>query len=101
MTPKALGNKILVLENEPRAQTLSGITVPMAWRKKSYTGWVVSAGPKVREKIPELTERMFIVFRAYAGTEIEWRGHKFRLLTPDEVIGMIPKPSVDQVTVQT
>lgn len=44
---------------------------------------------------------MFIVFRAYAGTEIVWRGTKLRMLTPDEVIGMIPKPSVDAVEVTT
>ena len=97
----ALKNKILVLENTARAETISGITIPVAWRKNSYTGWVVSCGPEVRKHIPELTEKMFVVFRAYAGTEIDWNGKKFRLLTPDEMVGMIPKPSVDAVEVAT
>ena len=101
MKLKALGNNILILENMARAETMSGITIPLAWRKKSYTGWVVSVGPKVAKHIPELTHRMYVVFRAYSGTEIEWQGNKFRLLNPEEVIGMIPKPSVDAVEVAT
>jgi co-chaperonin GroES (HSP10) len=97
----ALKNKILVLENTARADTISGITIPLVWRKNSYTGWVVSCGPEVRKHIPELTERMFVVYRAYAGTEIDWLGRKFRLLTVDELIGMIPKPEGDRVEVKT
>jgi co-chaperonin GroES (HSP10) len=102
-TLRACGDNILVWEDPVPGQTLSGFWIPMRYRKKACTGWVVSVGPAVRKAVPELKEKMRVAFRPFAGNEglyIDWvwNGMKLRQLKLHEMIAIIGKDSVDRVS---
>lgn len=101
MKLRATKNRILVLEAPERTHTNSGFIIPVAWRKRVETGWIESIGPDAHRQVPELKEKMNVAFRPYSGLNgdkpIEFNGRRYRLLTLDEMIGVIGPVSVKKI----
>lgn len=89
MKLQATGHHIFVAPDRPPVITRSGLALPQSAQRPSYTGTVVSVGPEVRKRLPDLTDGARVAFRPFAGRVLEVGGRELRLLEWHELYGIL------------
>lgn len=80
MNLRALGSKVIVLEDKPRTTHNNGMLIPVAYQRPASVGWVESVGREAARRVPGLRSGIRIAYRPYAGTTVVWQGRRYRWL---------------------
>lgn len=89
-----LGQYVVVKRIEPEETTAGGIVLPDAAREKPRQGRVLSVGdgrllPDGSHSKPEVKEGDRVVFRSFAGTEIDVDGSELLILNEDDILAIM------------
>ena len=89
-----VGNRVLVRPTESESVTPGGIVLPDVAKERPTTGVVLAIGPgrvlDNGDRVPvDLTEGQTVYFKTYAGSEIEYEGETFKILTEDDVLAVL------------
>ncbi|TWS23459.1 co-chaperone GroES [Tsukamurella sputi] len=93
---KPLDDKILVKATEAETTTASGLVIPDTAKEKPQTGTVVAVGEgRVTEqgnRVPTgINEGDTVLFSKYGGTEFNYNGEEFLVLSARDVLAVIGK----------
>tara|TARA_R110000868_G_scaffold65399_6_gene195659 strand:- start:19415 stop:19684 length:270 start_codon:yes stop_codon:yes gene_type:complete len=82
---KPLDNRLVVIVDEVKEKTDSGILLSAENQKKQCRGVVMSIGPKIEDiKIGD-----YIMFPEYAGTIVYSDGEEYLILRETEIMGIL------------
>lgn len=96
MTIRPLGDKIVIKVIEEAEQTSGGIFIPDSAKEKSQKGEVIAVGAgKVndkgeREPMDVKTGDM-VLFAKYAGTDVKVSDETLKIMSVEDVLGIIEK----------
>jgi chaperonin GroES len=93
---KPLDDKILVKATEAETTTASGLVIPDTAKEKPQTGTVVAVGEgRVTEqgnRVPTgINEGDTVLFSKYGGTEFNYNGEEYLVLSARDVLAVIGK----------
>ncbi|WP_259143909.1 co-chaperone GroES [Tsukamurella ocularis] len=93
---KPLDDKILVKATEAETTTASGLVIPDTAKEKPQTGTVVAVGEgRVTEqgnRVPTgISEGDTVLFSKYGGTEFNYDGEEYLVLSARDVLAVIGK----------
>ena len=93
---KPLEDKILVKATEAETTTASGLVIPDTAKEKPQTGTVVAVGEgRVTEqgnRVPTgINEGDTVLFSKYGGTEFNYNGEEYLVLSARDVLAVIGK----------
>ncbi|BDD81347.1 10 kDa chaperonin [Tsukamurella pulmonis] len=93
---KPLDDKILVKATEAETTTASGLVIPDTAKEKPQTGTVVAVGEgRVTEqgnRVPTgINEGDTVLFSKYGGTEFNYDGEEYLVLSARDVLAVIGK----------
>ncbi|BDH58897.1 MULTISPECIES: co-chaperone GroES [Tsukamurella] len=93
---KPLDDKILVKATEAETTTASGLVIPDTAKEKPQTGTVVAVGEgRVTEqgnRVPTgINEGDTVLFSKYGGTEFNYNGEEYLVLSSRDVLAVIGK----------
>lgn len=93
---KPLDDKILVKATEAETTTASGLVIPDTAKEKPQTGSVVAVGEgRVTEqgnRVPTgINEGDTVLFSKYGGTEFNYDGQEYLVLSARDVLAVIGK----------
>ncbi|WP_040766182.1 co-chaperone GroES [Tsukamurella sp. 1534] len=93
---KPLDDKILVKATEAETTTASGLVIPDTAKEKPQTGTVVAVGEgRVTEqgnRVPTgISEGDTVLFSKYGGTEFNYDGEEYLVLSSRDVLAVIGK----------
>ncbi|MCS3778445.1 chaperonin GroES [Tsukamurella ocularis] len=96
MNIKPLDDKILVKATEAETTTASGLVIPDTAKEKPQTGTVVAVGEgRVTEqgnRVPTgISEGDTVLFSKYGGTEFNYDGEEYLVLSARDVLAVIGK----------
>src|SRR4051812_31414082 len=93
MSFKPLGDRVLLLPDDPATVSPGGIVLPDISKKHSENGTVMAVGPgraagsgksvPVRVKVGD-----HVMFTRFGGTELEVDGQNCKLLREDDILGV-------------
>lgn len=91
---KVLGDKVLVEPTKAPNTTKGGLILPEGTKEPPETGKVVAVGPgkfagSVRV-VPEVKVGDKVIFGRYSGSDVELDGKKYKILTENEILAVIP-----------
>jgi chaperonin GroES len=88
MTIKPLADRVLV---QPAAaeEKVGGIIIPDTAKEKPQRGKVVAVGQGTKDDAMILKAGDEVVYRKYAGTEIENNGEKFVMMRQSDVLAVV------------
>ncbi len=91
---RPLGDKILVRRVEAAETTAGGIVLPDSAKEKPAEGVVVALGEgkllENGERKPfSVKEGDRVLFTSYAGTDVEWDGEEYLIMSEDDVLGIL------------
>jgi chaperonin GroES len=94
MAIRPLDDRIVVKAVEAEEKTAGGILLPDSAKEKPQRAVVVAVGEGPRNDEGErlsLTVKIGdeILFGKYAGNEIKWQGHEYKILRESEVLAII------------
>ncbi len=94
MRLRPLGEYIIIKRIDPEETTEGGIVLPEAARNGTDQGRVLSVGEGRRladgtRVALQVNEGDRIVFRSYAGTDVELGGEKVRIVREDDVLAIL------------
>ena len=94
MAIRPLGNKLVIKLIEDTEKTEGGIFIPDSAKEKPQKGEVVAVGPgKTLEdgKKDEMGVKVgeIVLFAKYAGSDVKLGDDTFKILTEDEVLGVL------------
>lgn len=101
MKLQPLNDKVLILPAAAETKTPGGIIIPGNVENKPTRGTVIEVGPKVNPNVgdPFLTTLAVlpgteVMFPLYGGVEVEIDGVKHRLLSVEEILGVLVPDAV-------
>jgi chaperonin GroES len=77
------------VQPDEAANTSSGGIVLTGKQEKSSVGTIMAVGPGTSEHPMVLQAGQKVLYTKYAGSEVEWNGHKFLVMKQDDVVGTI------------
>jgi chaperonin GroES len=91
---RPLGDKVLVQRVEAAEVSAGGIVLPDSAKEKPAEGKVIALGEgRMLEdgKRTEFTVKKndYVLFTSYAGTEVQWNGEDFLIMSEDDILGVI------------
>ncbi|GAA4807725.1 MULTISPECIES: co-chaperone GroES [Tomitella] len=92
---KPLEDRILVKTNEAETTTASGLVIPDTAKEKPQEGTVIAVGPgrwddEGENRIPvDVSEGDTVVYSKYGGTEINYKGEDYLILSARDVLAVI------------
>ena len=92
---KPLEDRILVKTNEAETTTASGLVIPDTAKEKPQEGTVIAVGPgrwddEGEKRIPvDVSEGDTVVYSKYGGTEINYKGEDYLILSARDVLAVI------------
>ena len=89
-----VGNRIIVLPAKAEGITPGGIVLPENSRERPTTGEVVAVGPGERTENGtrlemEFSEGQTVFFKTYSGSDIEYDGETYKILSEDDVLAVL------------
>ncbi len=89
-----IGDKILVERSEAEETTEGGIVIPDSAKEKPKRGEVVALGDGRQLKGNEnasfqVQEGDEVLFESYAGTEVNFEGREYLLMSEEDILGII------------
>ena len=91
---RPLGDKVLVQRLEAAEMTAGGIVLPDSAKEKPKEGVVVAVGEG--RLLDDGTRASFtvkkgnkVLFTSYAGTEVEWNGEEYLIMSEDDILGIV------------
>lgn len=84
MNIRVLGDRVLVLRDDPEQKTAGGLFVPEQAQGKTTRGTVVGRGNKVEDVL--LGD--YVMFSRSAGVDLSYNGTDFLILREEDVIGV-------------
>ena len=90
---KPLGDRVVVKPQAAETQTASGLYIPDTAKEKPQRGTVLAVGPGKVENGTKVdmtvSEEDTVLYGKYAGTEVEWEGDEFLILSEDDILGIV------------
>jgi chaperonin GroES len=83
---KARGTKVLITPTKPETFSSSGLAIIQSREESPTRGVVLSVGSEVKEAVKENDS---VIFKEYAGTEVEWEGEKYFILDISEILAVV------------
>ena len=83
------GENVLIRRVESASETQGGIIVPEASQKKRQVGEVLKVGPLA--ELAGLFPGDHVYFTKFAGSEVEFDGQKYLIISPADVVMRFPK----------
>lgn len=92
MNFEPLGDRIIVLQDNPEEKTEAGLIIPQTVQDKPFTGLVVEVGPGAIKENGERREMEIkkgdrIYFSQYSGAKISIEGVEYLMMKEADVIG--------------
>ncbi|MCH2101625.1 MAG: co-chaperone GroES [Planctomycetes bacterium] len=89
-----LGDKVLVQRVQAADISAGGIVLPDSAKEKPAEGTIVALGEGrllTDGKRTEFTVKKgdHVLFTSYAGTEVEWDGQDYLIMSEDDILGVI------------
>ena len=89
-------DKLVVKRLTPEETTAGGIIIPDQARDQPREGRVLAIGegrllPDGTRARPQISEGDRVIFSNYAGTEIEFDGTEFLILSENDILGVLDK----------
>ena len=96
MTIRPLGDKIVIRVIEDAEQTSGGIFIPDSAKEKSQKGEVIAVGEgKINEKGDrdpmDVKVGEIVLFAKYAGTDVKIEKQDLKIMSVQDVLGVIEK----------
>ncbi|RMH05328.1 MAG: co-chaperone GroES [Planctomycetota bacterium] len=91
---RPLGDKVLVQRLEASDVTAGGIVLPDSAKEKPKQGTVIALGDGRLLEDGSRTEFTVsvgdtVLFTSYAGTEVEWEGEEYLILSEEDILGIV------------
>ena len=91
---RPLGDKVLVQRLEAADISAGGIVLPDSAKEKPREGTIIAVGEGRLLKDGSRAEFSVnkgdcVLFASYAGTEVEWEGEEFLILSEDDILGIV------------
>ena len=95
-TIKPLEDRVLVQPLEAEQTTASGLVIPDTAKEKPQEGRVVATGPgRIDDKgnrVPlDVAEGDVVIFSKYGGTEVNYAGEDYLILSARDVLAVVAK----------
>ncbi|MFT7516969.1 MAG: chaperonin GroES [Myxococcota bacterium] len=91
---RPLGDKVLVQRLAAAEISAGGIVLPESAKEKPAEGKVIALGEG--RLLEDGTRAKFavsigeqVLFTSYAGTEVEWKGSKYLIMSENDILGII------------
>ena len=91
---RPLGDKVLVQRLEAAEVSAGGIVLPESAKEKPAQGTIIALGEGrlledgSRSSFAVSTGQQ-VLFTSYAGTEVEWEGKKYLIMSENDILGII------------
>lgn len=91
---RPLGDKVLVQRLEAAEISAGGIVLPDSAKEKPSEGTVIALGEGRLLEDGSRTEFTVaagnrVLFTSYAGTEVEWEGAEYLIMSENDILGII------------
>ncbi len=91
---RPLADKVLVQRTEAADISAGGIVLPDSAKEKPAEGKVIALGEGRLLEDGRRTEFTVaagnrVLFTSYAGTEVEWDGQEYLIMSEDDILGII------------
>jgi chaperonin GroES len=91
---RPLGDKVLVQRLEAAEVSAGGIVLPESAKEKPAQGTIIALGEgRLLEDGSRssfaVSEGQQVLFTSYAGTEVEWEGQKYLIMSENDILGII------------
>jgi chaperonin GroES len=86
---KPLGTRVLIEPMEAEQKTVGGIIIPDSAQEKPQRGTIVSAGQGTADEKMELKVGDKVLYGKYSGTELEFEGNKYLIMSQSDVLAII------------
>ncbi|HBF23430.1 MAG TPA: co-chaperone GroES [Planctomycetes bacterium] len=91
---RPLGDKILVQRLEAADISAGGIVLPDSAKEKPREGNIIALGEGRLLKDGKRADFSVstgdrVLFASYAGTEVEWEGEEYLILSEDDILGIV------------
>ncbi len=91
---RPLGDKVLVQRLEAADISAGGIVLPDSAKEKPAEGTVIALGDGRLKEDGTRTEFTVktgnrVLFTSYAGTEVEWEGEEYLIMSENDILGII------------
>ncbi len=91
---RPLADKVLVQRTEAADVSAGGIVLPDSAKEKPAEGQVIALGEGRLLDDGSRTEFTVavgnrVLFTSYAGTEVEWDGQEYLIMSEDDILGII------------
>jgi chaperonin GroES len=101
MPIRPIGDRILVQPLTAATQTAGGLHIPTSAQEKQTRGVVRATGPGRPDKNGNPISTGVktgdeVLYTKYAGTEIQYDGEDFVILTPNDIIGVLEPESPEE-----
>ena len=95
-TIKPLEDRVLVQPLEAETTTASGLVIPDTAKEKPQEGKVVAVGPgrvdDSGKRVPvDVTEGDLVIYSKYGGTEVNYAGEDYLILSARDVLAVVTK----------
>lgn len=91
---RPLGDKVLVQRLEAAEVSAGGIVLPESAKEKPAQGTIIALGEG--RLLEDGSRSSFavsigqqVLFTSYAGTEVEWEGEKYLIMSENDILGII------------
>ena len=91
---RPLGDKVLVQRLAAAEVSAGGIVLPESAKEKPAEGMVIALGEgrlldDGSRSDFAVTAGQQVLFTSYAGTEVEWEGDKYLIMSENDILGII------------
>lgn len=91
MNIKPLADRVLILPTPAEEVTAAGIIIPDSAKEKPLRGTVIATGNGTKDEEMVIKKDDEVLYRKYAGTEIELEGTKYLIMRQSDVLAVIEK----------
>ena len=89
MNVKPLSDRVLILPNPAEEKTAGGLIIPDTAKEKRLAGKVVAVGPGTSEVKMEVKVGDQVLYRKYAGQEIQIEGESYLIMKQQDILAII------------
>lgn len=88
MNIQPLADRVLVLP-APAEEKVGGIIIPDTAKEKPLNGTIVAVGEGTKDEKMILKEGDNVLYGKYAGTELEYEGKKYLMMSQSDVLAIV------------
>lgn len=92
---KPIKDYILVLPDDVKEKTASGLYIPESAKETPQRGTVIAVGDGTKDESMEIRANFTVLYRKYAGTEVSFNSKDYLLMKQSDIYAILETEKID------